>query len=201
MLSQSSSDKKVDYLIDGIFRKSLTASVTCLRMDSLMGFCVFFVSLSKQVDISSMQIHTSASVMKHPKHCTMYGQSCDFNTTSKSIVILLVSSSLPVRRICCKCAGESYKNLRQDCGLEITNLHSDNRAARLVFHFNYMAARPVAQLTDVLQLVDVCVVGDPINSEPRLQWSKFLFRLHILRALLERWNWEGGRRPSSTIRR
>lgn len=78
----------------------LTASVTCLRIASAMGFCVRFVSLSKHVDMSSMQIHTSASVMKHPKHWTMYGQSCDFKTTSRSIVIRFVSSSLPVLRIC-----------------------------------------------------------------------------------------------------
>lgn len=80
--------------------KTLTASVTCRRMDSLIGFWVRFWSLSKQVDISSMQIQTSASVMKQPRHWTMYGQSCDLRTTSKSIVILFVSSSLPVRRIC-----------------------------------------------------------------------------------------------------
>lgn len=74
--------------------------MTLPRIRSGTGFLVSLSSLSKHMDISSMQIHTSGSRTKHPKHLTMYLQSCDFRTTSRSIRMRLFSSALPVRRIC-----------------------------------------------------------------------------------------------------
>lgn len=78
----------------------LTATVTLPSMGSGTGFLDNLSSLSKHIDISSMHIQTSGSRTKQPRHFTIYLQSCDLRTTSRSIRILLFSSALPVRRIC-----------------------------------------------------------------------------------------------------
>lgn len=83
-------------------RNELTATVILPRIGSGTDRPDFLVSLSKHVDINSIQIHTSASVIKHPMQWTMYGQSCDFSTTSISMMIRFSSSWLFVRRICWK---------------------------------------------------------------------------------------------------
>lgn len=77
-----------------------TATVTFPKTGSGIGCLSLLRSLSKHVAINSMHIQTSGSVIKHPKHFTMYLQSCDFNTTSMSIIIRLLSSVFPDLRIC-----------------------------------------------------------------------------------------------------
>lgn len=52
-----------------------TATVTFPKKSSGIACLLLFRSLSKHVTINSMQIQTSDSVIKQPRHCTMYGQS------------------------------------------------------------------------------------------------------------------------------
>lgn len=148
---------QVSRRVERIFTE-LTATVTLPRIDSGIGWCDFLVSLSKQDDINSIQIHTSASVIKQPRHCTMYGQSWDLSTTSISIIIRFSSSELFVRRICCNgIIGNFNANYHIQLRRDQTSfrgkkekakvmdyLDSDQFISWLVSHFNYMAAGAIA---------------------------------------------------------